>query len=361
MKTNPLFFALIITLAACSPKNKTGNHPDDPAQDKVSLVETQAVQRVDQPFNEVLTTIAFGSCNNENEAQPMWQEIMDQHPQLWIWLGDNIYADTEDMEVMQAKYNRQLKNTNYQDFLSEVPVIGVWDDHDYGVNDGGKDYPEKKASKQLMMEFLAVSGNSNQLGHEGAYGSYTYGPEGKQVKVILLDTRYFRDNLKREDRAYVPSEEGTLLGEEQWAWLEGELANSTADVNIIGSSIQVLSSEHRFEKWGNFPAERERLINLVAETNVQHAFFLSGDRHVGEISRLQAEGMDYPLYDITSSGLTHAYEGADASKEPNRYRQSGLIGKLNYGLITINWEAEEPEVTVSIRGLNDTTYAKAAW
>jgi alkaline phosphatase D len=356
MQTKTLIYVALLALAACSTQKENSNEAGS-ASETVSNREAETLQRVDQPYDEVLTTIAFGSCNRQDEPQPLWAEITKHDPQLWIWLGDNIYGDTQDMQVMQAKYNRQLELSNYREFLQEVPVIGVWDDHDYGANDAGKDYPQKDASKELMMEFLAVSDNSNQLGHKGAYGSYVYGPEGKQVKVILLDTRYFRDDLEREDGVYLPNEEGTMLGEEQWTWLEGELANSTADVNIIGSSIQVLSSEHRFEKWQNFPAERERLINLVANSGVKNAFFLSGDRHVAEISRMEAEGVSYPLYDITSSGLTHVYAGADASKEPNRYRQSDLIGKLNYGLIQINWEEEQPEVSVSIKGLNDATYA----
>ncbi len=104
--------------------------------------------------------------------------------------------------------------------MATCPIIGTWDDHDYGINDGGKDFPKKKESKELMLSFLDVPAGDPMRKHEGVYSSHTYGSGKQKVKVILLDTRYFRDPLKEStapNTRYTPSDTGDFLGEEQWA------------------------------------------------------------------------------------------------------------------------------------------------
>ncbi|MBD0260507.1 MAG: alkaline phosphatase family protein [Cytophagales bacterium] len=296
-----------------------------------------------------LTTIAFGSCNRENKEQPLWPVIVGNRPQLWIWLGDNIYGDTQNMDTLQAKYYRQRSNPGYQLLAVSTPIIGIWDDHDYGVNDGGKEYPQKKQSQQLMLDFLGEPKNSPRRKQAGAYASYTYGPAGKRVKVILLDARYFRDPLKKEGKANVPDPAGKILGEVQWQWLEKELRGSPADVHLIGSGIQILPDEHPYEKWANFPRERQRLFNLLAATGARGVVLLSGDRHIAEIMKHQPDGVRYPVYEITASGLTHS--STQNTGEPNRYRVGKLVNVLNFGLIRIDWENRR--LQLQVRGLGN--------
>ncbi len=304
---------------------------------------------------QILTTIAFGSCNKVTEPQPLWSEIVDQQPDLWVWLGDNIYGDTTNMAVMHQEYQKQLQQPDYQKLLASTSVLGIWDDHDYGINDGGKYFAQKEASRDLMLEFLSVAPSRPVWSREGGYQSYTFGPEGQRVKIILLDTRYFRDTLMEssmEGKRYGANPQGDMLGETQWTWLTEELNASDAQFNIIGSSIQVIHDEHGFEKWANFPKSHQRLYDLIVSSEAEGVVLLSGDRHIGEISRLKLPEMPYPLYDITSSGLTHVYEEAD---EENRHRVSDLVTSLNYGLIQIDWENRQ--VTYQIKGENGATYA----
>ncbi len=296
-----------------------------------------------------LTTIAFGSCNREDKEQPLWNVIVQNQPQLWVWLGDNIYGDTEDMEVLQAKYYRQKGNPGYQLLEVSTPVIGIWDDHDYGVNDGGKEYPKKKESQQLMLDFLNEPRNSPRRKQEGAYAAYTYGPAGKMVKVILLDARYFRDRLKKEGKVNLPDPDGRILGEAQWKWLEKELKNSSADIHLIGSGIQIIPEEHPYEKWANFPRERQRLFHLIASTGARGVILLSGDRHIAEIMKHQPAGVRYPIYEVTASGLTHS--ATQNTGEANRYRVGKLVNVLNFGLIRIDWSNRE--VQLQVRGLRN--------
>ena len=175
----------------------------------------------------------LGRAVTRNDHSHLWDDIVAQKPDVWVWLGDNIYGDSESMDTLSAKYAQQKSNPVYQQLRQSTPIIGVWDDHDYGVNDGGKEYPKRKESQQLMLDFLDVPTTSPLRTQEGGYSAHTYGPKGQRVKVILLDARYFRDPLKKDGKVNVPDPSGDMLGEAQWKWLEQQLTKSDADVHII--------------------------------------------------------------------------------------------------------------------------------
>ena len=317
---------------------------------KEASTNKSVVSSIPVDESKTLTRIALGSCNRSDYKQPLWQPIVEKKPDLWIWLGDNIYGDTENMNELAANYARQKNNPAYQSLYVSTPVVGVWDDHDYGVNDGGKEYPKRSESRDILLDFLDVPKSNPVWKREGAYQSYTFGESGKKVKIILLDARYFRDRVERrrkENPQYIPNLEGTILGEDQWNWLEKELKNSNAQIHIIGSGIQILPIQHNYEKWNTFPHERDRLFNLLVKHQVSGAIFISGDRHIGEISKKEIEGLDYPIVELTTSGLTHTYENAS---EENKFRIGQLTDQLNFGFIEIDWTQNKPVVDVEIRG-----------
>ncbi|MFL0684151.1 MAG: alkaline phosphatase D family protein [Algoriphagus aquaeductus] len=303
--------------------------------------------------SDSIQVIAFGSCNRQDLPQPLWDQIVSENPDLWIWMGDNIYGDSPVMDTLSAKYARQNANPGYQKLKASTPIIGIWDDHDYGINDGGKNYAQKKASRDLMFDFLGVPDSAPERAREGAYSSHIFGSGENLVKVILLDARYFRDTLIRADRVYLPNETGVILGETQWTWLENELRSSSAKVNLIISGIQMLPTEHPHEKWANFPKEREKLLNVIAISGAKTPILLSGDRHIAEIMKLEDERFPNGLYEITSSGLTHTWK--TIQEEPNRFRINELIAKLNYGVAKFDWK--NSRVTFQIKGENGVLYA----
>ncbi len=302
-----------------------------------------------------LRSISFGSCNNQAQPQPMWQFVRQNQPQLWIWLGDNVYADTRNLELMRSKYQKQKNHPEYQKLRRDCQIIGTWDDHDYGVNDGGKEFPQRERSQQQLLDFLDVPAAAPARQRPGVYQAYTYGEGEQKVKVILLDTRYFRDSLRilgqGRTKRCLPNLEGDILGEAQWKWLRAQLTDSDASLHLIGSSIQVIPEQHRFEKWANFPGARSRLFELLRETQAAHVVFLSGDRHVAEVSRFELDGLATPLYEVTSSGITHTWR--EKREEDNRYRQGELIIERNFGVLQIDWSAERPRVIAEIRGVGN--------
>lgn len=334
------FFPLLLLLAAC-----TRGNPE--------LLQQPLLVGQEVDFSRPLQTIALGSCNRQDLPQTIWPVISQNNPDIWIWLGDNIYADTEDMEEMRGMYLQQKYDAAYAAFRNTTPVFGIWDDHDYGVNDGGKEFAQKAASRDLMLDFLDVPADADVRQREGGYQSYTFGPEGKQVKLILLDARYFRDELmENPDKTtrYLQNPTGDILGQAQWEWLRAELAGSTAEVHLIGSGIQMLAEEQIFEKWANFPMARKRLLDLLAELQPQNTILLSGDRHISELATLSLVD-SFPVYELTASGMTHAYEGGGA--EPNAYRIGSLVNQKNFALLRLDWSGETPVITAAVKSLEN--------
>jgi len=126
----------------------------------------------------VVSRIAFGSCVNQDKPQPIWDAVVDTKPQHFVFLGDNIYADTEDMEVMKAKYALLGKQPGYIKLKATCPIHATWDDHDYGANDGGAEYPKKKESQQVFLDFFEVPKDDPRRTREGVYSSTVFGPTG---------------------------------------------------------------------------------------------------------------------------------------------------------------------------------------
>lgn len=292
--------------------------------------------------------VAFGSCNNQDLPQSHWDIILKKSPQVWIWLGDNIYADTRSPRVMERKYKKLMNNPEYQAFARQVRITGTWDDHDYGENDAGREYPMKKKSKELFWDFMQESKGSVHRAHEGIYRSEVWNIGSRKVKLIILDTRYSRDPLMQNNiHEYIPSE-GDILGEKQWAWLEMELADSSAvDALVIANGTQVLGEQHRFEKWANFPKSKERLLKLMNESAVKIKIILSGDRHFGEISQLALPN-GTQLTEVVSSGITHSYESAD---EANPLRVGSLWSGTHYALMDFYENVDTFKVEVSLEDL----------
>lgn len=277
--------------------------------------------------------IAFGSCLQQNKPQPIWDSVLNQSPDAFVFLGDNIYADTEDMELMKACYDLQKANPDYSRFRSRVPIFATWDDHDFGVNDGGREYPRKEESKRLMLDFFDEPLSSPRRNREGVYDSYFIEKNGLRVQLILLDLRWFRSPLlKGAIRSYLPNHDpqATLLGIEQWKWLKAQL-KKPADIRLLGSSIQFASTEPEWERWSCFPLERERLLNLIDHLRVDNLVILSGDMHFGEIS-LDKTPKGREILDITSSGLNR-FESSEGL--PNQKRLGVFDTGENFGFITV--------------------------
>jgi len=301
-----------------------------------SLLASPVLDRLDVLSDEPLRCVAFGSCNDQTRDQSYWQWIARENPQLWLWLGDNIYADKATLGQRRSWYRSLKENPYYKKFIDQVPVLGTWDDHDYYDENADGSYEEKDASKALMLEFMGVPQHDPVWSRPGIFQSYNFGPVGQRTQIILLDLRYFQNKQKTQR---------SLLGELQWQFLEDEIRSSTADLILIGSSLNVCSpvAVSSLEGWQGFPAEKQRLYNVLASTDIP-CVLMSGDRHMGEIYRIILPN-GKPVYEVMSSGLTHAV----GVRLPSKERQGDLVGRKNFGMIRIDWTGIGPEVQISLQ------------
>jgi alkaline phosphatase D len=302
--------------------------------------------------------IAFGSCSFQGVDQPIWNAILADYPDLFVFLGDNIYGDTQDMAELRAKYAELGAKPGYQRLRALTPVVATWDDHDYGANDAGAEYPMKRESKEAFLDFFGEPADSERrLRDGGVYAAYSFGPEGRRVQVILLDTRWDRSPIavvskaeaaerkRRNIGPYAPTtgSGARMLGEDQWQWLEEQLQQE-AEVRLIGTSIPFLQEGTGWETWANFPDERDRLLALIERTGAEGIIFMTGDTHRAQFSKV-VETAAYPLWEINSSGLTENWPWP----APDSNRLGGTYVEDNYGLIRIDWSKADPDITLEIR------------
>lgn len=302
-------------------------------------------------INPMISKIALGSCSSQNRPMPLLRTVVEWEPELFVYLGDNIYGDTRDMAELQSRYDKLARKVDFLALRAQMPVIATWDDHDYGENDAGQEFPFKAESKEIFLNFWNEPDPSPRREHPGIYTSYLFedNANGKRLQVILLDTRSFRDPLVRNELTswkndYRPDSSGTktLLGTTQWEWLRERLSEP-ADLRIIGTSIQFGHQHNGWESWTNFPHELHRMIDLIKDCKANGVVFISGDVHWGELSILKPPGC-YPLYDLTASGINQEWDEV----EPNQNRVGQACMDHHFGMIEIDWTQEDPHVSLRI-------------
>jgi alkaline phosphatase D len=328
--------------------------------------------------DQITHRIAFGSCAFQWEAQPIWSVIAEREPDLFLFVGDAIYGDfdgknpfTPTADTLRRDWGALAAKPEFREFRAQVPIMATWDNHDYGSHNGGAEFPLKEMTKTAFLDFFDEPPDSVRRKRNGIYTEQTFGEPGKRVQVILLDTRTFKGQplrglrTKEEKKAaglsgsmgnYLPNAdpEVRLLGPKQWQWLDRQL-RKPADIRFIVSGTQIVADQKGMDEWGNYPRERQRLFDLIQSTGASGAIMLTGNVHFAELSRYD-EG-SYPIYDFTSSGLTHT--SPKYAEAENSYRVGNAYAGKNFGLIEIDWSANPaPTVTFKIEGADGQTHFK---
>jgi alkaline phosphatase D len=321
----------------------------------------------------------------------IWTSIERSEPDAFVWLGDAVYADTRitferrhyfGHNFHRAAYDAVKRFPAYERLAKKARILGTWDDHDYGMNNAGKYWAHKKEAKEMFLDFLDEGAETERrLERDGVYESYTVyeddeAKRGRSVQIILLDTRWNFVGSSPEDG------EADILGPKQWEWLEKELMKpSSAELTLIGSSIQVFAELNQMykavnykiarefgksiENWGSFPSNQKRLMRLVSKAKERRVIFLSGDVHVGMID-VRAPGchLPYESIDATSSGITHVaveevrpkwmtyfYKKMTPSKfMPRWWYPKNIVPDiymgLNFGEVLIHWDKNSLDVNI---------------
>jgi alkaline phosphatase D len=312
--------------------------------------------------------IAFGSCAFQWEPQPIWKTIGESQSELFLFLGDNIYGDwhgdapfTPSAESLAADYQKLAAKAEFAAVREKVHMMATWDNHDYGLHNGGAEFALKEMARKVFLDFFGEPLDSPRRKRDGIYDAKVIGPEGKRVQVIMLDNRWNRgplipDTRSDEERTalgivgsmgHTPNVDitVTMLGESQWQWLEEQL-KQPAEIRLICSGTQIINDSKGMQEWGNFPHERKRLFDLIAQSRTNGVLLLSGNVHYSEVSKTD-EG-PYSIYDFTSSGMTH--NSQDYAQVESPYRVAGAYAQPSFGLIKIDWEAA-PSPLISLQAI----------
>jgi alkaline phosphatase D len=323
----------------------------------ITMSTTVAAKQV----SDVPIKILFGSCLHQDKPQPIWQAMNQEQADLFVLLGDNVYGDTEDMQELKAKYAKQWATSGMQTMLANTPTIGMWDDHDFGENDAGAEYPQKEASRQIMLDYFNVPKESPRRTRvDGIYTSHVLSQADMTVQIILPDLRWNRSPLESVGRLkymlskapndlgpYIPSkdESSTMLGETQWQWLEQQL-QQPADVRVLATSLQFLPEFSGWESWANLPHERQRFLALLDKYQIDNLVIVSGDTHWSEFSQITRNNQKL-LWEMTASGLTEEWKNVS----PNQHRVGESYAKANYGVIELSGK----QLTMSIKNVSGNT------
>lgn len=248
------------------------------------------------------TTIAIIGCHEQHKPAPVIPYFANKvKPEFTIWVGDNVYADTKgDAQYIQ----RQLEVLGNKDGFLELKQVSkfmiTWDDHDYGLNNAGINYPLKNESLEIHRKFWELESDvpANQ---DGIYHAKIEKlANGKTIQFIMLDIRY---NKSKSD----------ILGENQWSWLNEQL-KAKADLRFIISGTQVLLNRPtRWEAWTRNGQSKKRLLNLIKINQTKGVVFITGDQHYNEVLKGK-EKMGYAAFEFMAAGINKTEKPGWAGK-----------------------------------------------
>lgn len=286
------------------------------------LCESSISSQIDSNSTQLIRRIAFGSCFNPNRGSNIWNLMRSHGPHQIILLGDQFYADREvnwmrrkpTLSLLKQEYELWTSSSEWHALASSVEDwISVYDDHDYGLNNGDRTFELRNESMKLFHQYNSKFDPflpGTMVPKEGVFDSRVVhlANEGLDFtyKIVLVDVRSAKESQG-------PSR--TLLGSQQWTWLEAELSPQAlqgVDLVLVGSPIQILPDDKLIEeRWSEFPDERQRLLELISSVHSQtNVLLLSGDIHSAEISRVKcsaASSAEFQIVELTSSGLSHSF------------------------------------------------------
>ena len=303
------------------------------------LISCEENQQIETIKNPNVYSIGFGSCLTQERSMPIFNTIKAENYDLFLMLGDNVYGDTDSNDLIELRDAYEQQRENFDRLNLNFPFEAIWDDHDYGKNDGGKEYIYKVEAEQIFLDFWNIPQDDIRRARPGLYFEKTQEIDGISIQMIFLDTRFFRDALLPTDERGAPGKERyiphtdtslTMLGEDQWAWLQEQL-DKEVDHKIIVTSIQFLAMGHGWEAWKTLPHERQRLIDLVDQSSSE-VLFISGDRHRGGLYQFSTQSGKV-ISEMTSSSLNLAFAN---DEEDGPLRSGPTFVQENYGEILLD-------------------------
>jgi alkaline phosphatase D len=226
------------------------------------------------------------------------------------------------------------------------------------MNDGDRTYPFRAQALEIHTAFFG-SKSLPPIVRPGPGAASLV--RGFGQTFIFLDDRSFRSkNLTPEicrklpshsackGKEFVIDREETHFGDEQERWLFTQLRASKGPI-WLASGDQWFGAYHPFESFaGNHPKAFESFLRRLRPLG-KKVLFLSGDRHLSEISRIEPSVLGYETFELTSSPI-HARTFPSSWKEiPNPLQVNGIAENFNF--LIVDSEAKEQELEARVKAI----------
>lgn len=297
--------------------------------------------------------VAFGTCAYINEPEfdrpgkgygsgySIFESINAKNPDIMLWGGDNIYlreADWDSKTGILHRYTHSRSIKEMQPLLAKTQNFAIWDDHDFGSNDSDRSFYNKNLTLKSFKDFWAnKSYGMTAEQNEGNYSTFNWG----DAQFFLLDNRFFKSPNNRKTGTR------TILGEKQLEWLIDALSSSEASFKIICIGGQVITTAVRFENYGTYPQEKERLLKEILDNNIKGVLFLTGDRHFAELSKQERIGT-YPIYDWTVSALTSGVSNSYKEDNNTNTVAGSVFAVNNFGMLSFSGNKENRQLKLTL-------------
>lgn len=287
--------------------------------------------------------IAFGSCCRIqfDPDQRIWNAVRGLEPDMFFWLGDNIYADSDQPAALTDLYARGRTVERLEPLLRSTPQLATWDDHDFGFNDSDGRSPFKAQSLQVFRNFWPNPA-FGEADNPGVYFKQHYGG----VDFFVLDGRYHRDPTDKTDDA-----NKTMLGAAQKAWLKRELKASRTPFKVlaIGGGWSTAENEKGGDSWGVFLTERNEIFDFIRDNGISGVVCISGDSHMGELNCIPRSGEGgYDIYDFCSSPLAQMPAAKNTRQAPEVRVRDTWTRSVNVGLMRFDMTGDTPTLTYTL-------------
>jgi phosphodiesterase/alkaline phosphatase D-like protein len=217
--------------------------------------------------------VAFASCARTGSNAPVFERIRQLDPLFFVHMGDLHYEDIASNRVdrFAQAFDDVFASPHQSAFFRQIPVVYMWDDHDYGPNDSNRSSPSRTAALAAYRAFVPHYPLTTPDG--SIQQAFTIG----RVRFIITDARSARSSRR------VPEADRTMLGAEQTVWLERELAAvSTFPVVVWVNTVPWITKgdEGSQEGWAPYARERARIANAIETAGLtKKLVMLSGDMH----------------------------------------------------------------------------------
>lgn len=320
----------------------------------------QSFMLMPEPETTADFKVAFASCINPIRVplQPIWTQVAIFNPDALLLIGDNNYmpmrpgayeAPESTVNFALTRYHRYLRDIpGLRTVLATTPTYAIWDDHDFGPNNSDRTFRWRDLTLDLFKKYWP----NPSAGTPETPGIF-YSFKIADVEFFMLDDRYHRDPNEAPDRA-------TMLGSGQLAWLREKLKASTATFKVIvNGHTMTIDRQDAGEYWANFGTERDDFLNWMFSEGINGVFFISGDWHVGSLSRIDFSKEGYPLYELISSNAAvhpveaddHLYRQNRQTSGHNRRFDGPIINDIldyNFGLLEFSGKEGDRAVTLKL-------------